>query len=637
MATNRIKGITIDIGGNTTQLTKALSNVDKSLKDTQTQLKDVNKLLKLDPSNVELLRQKQQLLGKAVADTKARQEELTKALEQAKKAGGTEENQRQQDALQRELIETNAQLKELEKQYRSCAPQLEAFATKTKQAAEATRGISTAAGVAAAGLVAMTVKSAQAADELATDAKVTGFSVEELQKLKYAADLVDVSYDTMKGSIAKLTKQMASGNKAFETLGVSITNADGSMRAATDVWYDAIQALGQVKNSTERDALSMELFGKSAMEMAGIVDDGGASLRSLGEEAEATGTIMSTDAVNDTVKFNDAIDRLKATASQSFMKAGATLAETLLPALEKLVEVVSKVLTWFANLDGTTKTIILTILGLVAALSPVLSLISTLITVLPTLKLAFAALSGPVGIVIAAVTALVTAGIALYKNWDTIKAKAKELWSSLTATFENIRKTIVDKVTNIWSKVTGTFENIKSGIISKINYLWGSVTTTFDRIKTAIVSPIEKARDFVKMIVDKIKGFFDFKITLPKIPTPHFAISPPGWRFGDLLKGSIPKLSIEWYAKAMDNGMILNGPTIFGEQNGRLLGGGERGAEVVVGAKSLMSMIRSATAGTGDVRVNVVINGNVDNYDELAQTIGEKLQQQMARQGRAFA
>lgn len=592
MASNRIKGITIDIGGNTTQLTKALSDVDKSLKDTQTQLKDVNKLLKLDPSNVELLRQKQDLLGKAVADTKTRQEELTKALEQAKKAGSTEDNQKQQDALQRELIETTAQLKDLEKQYKSCAPQLEAFASKTKQAAEATKGISTAAGVAAAGLVAMTVKSAQAADELATDAKVTGFSVEELQKLKYAADRVDVSYDTMTGSIAKLTKQMASENKAFETLGVAVKNADGSMRNATDVWYDAIEALGKVENGTERDALSMELFGKSAMEMAGIVDDGGAALRALGEEAEETGTIMSEDAVNDTVKFNDAIDKLRATASQSFMKAGASLAETLLPALEKLVEIVSKVLTWFANLDGTTKTVILTILALVAALSPVLSLISTLVTVLPTLKLAFAALNGPVGIVIAAVTALVTAGIALYKNWDVIKEKAVSLWNSIKATFQ--------------------------------------------RIWEAITSPIKKAADFVKGVVDKIKSFFQFKIELPKIKLPHFAITPRGWKLGDLLKGSIPKLGIEWYAKAMDNGMVLNGPTVFGMQGDRLLAGGERGPEVVVGAKSLMSMIRSATGG-GGVQVSVVVNGNVENYDALAETIGQKLQQQMARQERAFA
>lgn len=593
MASNRIKGITIEIGGNTTQLTKALADVDKSLKDTQAQLKDVNKLLKLDPSNVELLRQKQDLLGKAVTDTKTRQEELTKALEQAKKAGNTEENQRQQDALQRELIETTAQLKDLEKQYNKCSPALEAVSAKTGQLAEKTKGLSKVAAGAAAGMVAMTVAAAKQADELQTDAKVTGFTVEELQKLKYAADRVDVSYDTMTGSITKLTKNMASGSKSFEKLGVSITNTDGSMRDATAVWYDTIAALGQIQNETERDALSMEIFGKSAMEMAGIVDDGGAALKTLGEEAEATGTIMSGDAVADTVKFNDAIDKLKATAQQSFMKAGATLAEQLLPALEKLVGWISKALEWFANLDGTTKTVILTVLGLVAALSPVLSLISTITAVLPTLKLAFTALTGPVGAVIAAVTALVTIGITLYKNWDTIKAKAQQLWENLKATFQ--------------------------------------------RIKEAITRPIEAARDFVKGVIDKIKSFFQFKVELPKIKLPHFGITPKGWKLGDLLKGSIPRLGIEWYAKAMENGMILDTPTVMPAADGTLRGFGDAGPEVVVGAKSLMSMIRQATGGAGGVQVSVVVNGNVEDYDALADTIGQKLQQQMARAGRAFA
>ena len=593
MASNRIKGITIEIGGNTTQLTKSLEAVDKSLKDTQTQLKDVNKLLKLDPSNVELLKQKQDLLGKAVADTKTRQEELTKALEQAKKAGSTEENQRQQDALQRELIETNAQLKDLEKQYKKCAPQAEAFAAKTAAAAEKTKGLSTAAGVAAAGLVAMTVKSAQAADELLTDANVTGFTVEELQKLQYAADRVDVSYEAMKGSVTKLTKSMTDENKTLDKLGVSIRNEDGSMRDATAVWYDAIKALGKVENATERDQLSMELFGKSAMEMAGIVDDGGESLRALGEEAEQAGIIMGQDAVADAGKFNDALDKLKATATASFAKAGATLAEQLLPMLEKLVDWVSKVLSWFANLDGTTKTVILTVLALVAALSPVLSLISTIVSVLPVLKVAFAAITGPVGAVVAAITALVAIGVTLYKNWDTIKAKAQELWSNLKATFQ--------------------------------------------RIGEAIMNPINKAKDFVKGVVDKIKSFFQFKVELPKIKLPHFGITPSGWKIGDLLKGIIPRLGISWYKKAMDNGMVLTSPTIFGVQNGQLLAGGEAGPEVVVGAHSLMGMIRNATAGSGGVSVNVVVNGNVEDYDALAETIGQKLQQQMARQGRAFA
>lgn len=593
MASNRIKGITIEIGGNTTQLTKALADVDKSLKDTQAQLKDVNKLLKLDPSNVELLRQKQDLLGKAVTDTKTRQEELTKALEQAKKAGNTEENQRQQDALQRELIETTAQLKDLEKQYNKCSPALEAVSAKTGQLAEKTKGLSKVAAGAAAGMVAMTVAAAKQADELQTDAKVTGFTVEELQKLKYAADRVDVSYETMTGSITKLTKNMASGNKAFDKLGVSITNTDGSMRDATAVWYEAIEALGKVENATERDQLSMELFGKSAMEMAGIVDDGGEALKTLGEEAEATGTIMSGEAVADTVKFNDAIDKLKATAVQSFMKAGATLAEQLLPALEKLVGWISKALEWFANLDGTTKTVILTVLGLVAALSPVLSLISTITAVLPTLKIAFAAITGPVGAVVAAIGALVAVGVTLYKNWDTIKAKAQQLWENLKATFQ--------------------------------------------KIKDAITKPIEAARDFVKGVIDKIKSFFQFKVELPKIKLPHFGITPKGWKLGDLLKGSIPKLGIEWYAKAMENGMILDTPTVMPAADGTLRGFGDAGPEVVVGAKSLMSMIRQATGGAGGVQVSVVVNGNVEDYDALAATIGEKLQQQIAMEKRAFA
>lgn len=591
MATNRIKGITIEIGGNTKPLTDALKNVDKSIKDTQDQLKDVNKLLKLDPTNVELLRQKHELLGKAVADTKTRQEELTKALDQAKKAGDTAENRAQQDALQRELIETTQKLKGLTDEYKKSEPTMAAIAKKTDELSQKTKGLSTAAAGAAAGMIGMSVAAAKNADQLLTDARNTGFTVEELQKLKYAADIVDVSYESMTGSVTKLTKNMASGNKAFDTLGISITNADGSMRSATDVWYEAIAALGEVQNETERDALSMELFGKSAMEMSGIVDDGGAALKELGQEAEDAGLIMSGDAAQKASKFSDALDKLKQTAAQSFLEAGATLAEKLLPALEKLIGIVSKVLNWFANLDGTTQTVILTVLGLVAALSPLLSLISTISTVLPVLSAMFTALSGPVGIVIAAVGALVAIGVTLYKNWDTIKAKAVELWSNLKATFQ--------------------------------------------KIGDAIMKPINAAKDFVKGVVDKIKSFFSFKIELPKIKLPHFGITPKGWKLGDLLKGSIPKLGIEWYAKAMNNGVMFDRPTVMPTADG-LKGFGEAGREIVIGQSSLMSMIRQATATSG-VQVNVVVNGNVDNYDALAETIGQKLQQQMAREGRAFA
>lgn len=614
MPSNRIKGITIEIDGETSKLTDSLKQVDKSLATTQSQLKDVEKLLKLDPSNVDLLKQRQNLLAEAIGETKERQEQLKAALEQAKTAGDTEENRKQQDALQRELIETTNKLKDLEDAYKKTAPTLESISAKTGELSQKTRGLSTAAGVAAGGMLLMAKTAASNADDLATMAKQTGFTVEELQKLQYAQDLVDVSYETMTGSITKLTKSMASGSSAFETLGISITDSNGDMRSAVDVWYESIAALGAVENGTKRDQLAMDLFGKSANEMAGIIDDGGQALKDLGTEAENAGLILSEDAVNDTVAFNDALDKLKATAGASFASAGAALATSLVPALEKLVEIVSSVLEWFANLDGTTQTVILTVLALTAAISPVLGLISTLTGLAAALNVSMLPMIGTMALIVAGIAAVVAIGVTLYKNWDKIKEKA----------------------TALWEKIKSVFENIKTGITERVEAIKTKVTDVFEKVKSAITTPIEKAKEIIKGIVDKIKDFFSFKIELPKIKLPHFGITPKGWKIGDLLKGQIPKLGIEWYAKAMDGGAILDSPTIFGTAGGRLLGAGEAGPEVVVGANSLYGMIKKATASSG-VNVSVVVNGNVSDYDALAAKIGEKLQQQIARQERAFA
>jgi hypothetical protein len=131
--------------------------------------------------------------------------------------------------------------------------------------------------------------------------------------------------------------------------------------------------------------------------------------------------------------------------------------------------------------------------------------------------------------------------------------------------------------------VSNTFESVKN-----------TVTSIWNGIKTAIKTPIESARDLVKNAIDKMKGFFNFSWELPKLKLPHFnfsgkfSIDPP----------SVPKFNVEWYAKAMNRPMLLDSPTIFGMQNGRLLGAGEAGAEVVSGADKLMNMIRSAVDTT---------------------------------------
>lgn len=593
MAGSRIKGITIEIDGNTTKLSESLKKVDDSLKDTQSKLRDVNKLLKLDPTNVDLLKQKQKLLGQAVDDTRERQKKLNEALEKLKNAGNTEENQRQQDALQRELSETNVKLKDLEGQLKKCSPQMEALAAGAKDVQEKTAKMSAVAGAAAVGMLGMAASAASSADDLLTMSNVTGFSVEELQKLKYASDFIDVSFETMTGSVSKLTKNMASGADVFDKLGVSITNQDGTMRDATDVWYEAIEALGQIENETERDQVSMELFGKSAMEMAGIVDDGGEALKQLGEEAEATGNILSGEAVADAVAFNDQIDELKAKASQAFFSAGAALADTLVPALETLVDVITNVLSWFGSLDGSTQAFILTVLGLVAAISPIAGIIATIATMATTLNVAMLPMIGTIGAIVVAIGAAVAIGVSLYKNWDTIKEKAKSLWESIKTTFENIKNSISEK--------------------------------------------IEAAKEKVHSAIEKIKSFFNFSWSLPKLKMPHFSLVG---KFS-LMPPSVPKLDVQWYKKAMDGGMILNNPTIFGMMNGRFLGAGEAGSEVVVGANSLQNMIQSAVNGASStvnmpIAVDVTINGSVDDPEEFARKIGDRIAGQIRRQSGAF-
>lgn len=587
MAGSRIKGITIEIDGNVTPLQKALKDVDSSLKDTQSSLRDVNKLLKLDPKNTELLRQKHELLGKAIDGTEEKLKKEKEALEQLKSAGDTAENRKAQDALQREIIQTEQELKKLKSQYEDTTPALKKFSDQSKKVAENTKEVSAVAGGLGLAMIGNAYKSAQAADELNTLSRNLGISVEELQKMQYASDLVDVSVDQMAGSMSKLTKQMASNAPVFEKLGINIYNADGSMRDATEVWYESLEALSKVENETERDQLAMELFGKSAMDLSGIIDDGGAGLKAYGQEAEDMGLILSQDAVDGANAFNDAIDKLKATAGASFMEMGAQLAEELVPALEKVIEVATQVLSWFANLDGETQAFILTVLGLIAAISPIAGIISTITGLAASLNVAMLPMIGTIGAIVVAIGAVVAAGVALYKNWDTIKQKAGEVW-----------KTVTDK-----------FEAIKQGITEKI----------------------EAAKEKVHEVIEKIKGFFNFKWEWPKLKMPHFSVSgsanPLDW-----FSQGVPKIHVDWYAKAMKDAYLLNGATIFGAMNGKLLGGGESGKEVILGYDKFREM-----TGTS-LNINMVVNAAPGmNETVLADKVSRQIMNEVLKKKAVWA
>lgn len=177
------------------------------------------------------------------------------------------------------------------------------------------------------------------ADELNTLSKQSGFTTTELQRFEYAAELVDVSVDDIIGSAKKLKKNLVSNSAdtiaAFERIGVSVRDdVTGELRDANTIFYEVVKGLQGVENETERDTLAMQLLGKNADSLAGIIDDGGEALRKYGDEAEELGIVLSEEAVDSANKFNDSIDKIKGTAQGVFAQIGAEIAGELTPAVE---------------------------------------------------------------------------------------------------------------------------------------------------------------------------------------------------------------------------------------------------------------------------------------------------------------
>lgn len=186
---------------------------------------------------------------------------------------------------------------------------------------------------------------------------------------------------------------------------------------------------------------------------------------------------------------------------------------------------------------------------------------------------------------------------------EAIKSFVSKAW-------EAIKTYIVNPVKNAYETVKAVFTNLKNKAVEIINSLKERVSEKFNQVKEAITKPIERAKETVRGIINNIKDFFKFKVELPKIKLPHFSIKPKGWELGDLLKGSIPKLAIDWYAK----GGIFDKPTIFPTASG-MKGVGEAGPEAVTPISALQKYVQVAVdnSNTGleerlDILTNVLLN-----------------------------
>lgn len=626
-----IKGITIEFNGDTTKLDKALRQIKDSTKDIDKELRQVDKALKFNPTSVELWRQKQDLLKQKIKETENNLKEL-KNIQAQMDAKGVDKNSEAYRRVSREIIETESKLKhfksELQKvgnvKLRALSEQVKNVGANLEDAGRKMAGLSAVGAAVAASIGAVAYKSGQWADDLNTLSKRYSLSTEELQKYGAAADLVDVSVETIAKSHLKLEKSMASASKgtgsqaeAFEKLGVSVTDADGNLRDGDTVWQETIAALGTMSNETERDALAMQIMGKSAADLNPLIEDGGETYKQVADTfAKYNLEVVDQETLDKANEFNDQIDTIKAVGVVAFQTIGTQLAGYLAPALEKVVDWVGKFAEWLSNLDPKVLTVIGVIGALVAGIAPLLLIlgkiafaVSSIMSLASTLGVTIGALASPIGIAIAVIGALIAVGILLYKNWDKIKAFAVSLKDKIVQTFTNIK-----------DKVVSTVQNMIQTVKDKWTALKTFATDTFNRIKDAIVTPIKTAIDKVKSIIDKVKGFFPIKVgkLLSGLKLPHFKLTGK-FSLKDL---TVPHLSVDWYK----TGGIFDSPSVIGV--------GEAGAEAVVPLDKLWSKLDNLQGG----ETNIVININGANKDpvQIAQEVKRILIKEVKGQNLAF-
>lgn len=317
----------------------AVENINKDIRVLGSEMKKVSADFNANGASLEALTSKQDVYEKQAAELTNKIKLMSAALDNAKNTFG--ENSDKVKDWEIKLNNAQAELYKTEKNVKDTKEEIDKFGKEVDEAGDKTEKAADQAGllkkIFAGGMLANVASDAlravvsklkdlareafDTADNLKKMSDVTGRSVEELQQLQYVGDDVGVSLDTITSAQSKFTRAMGEAQKgtknqleAFEKLGVEYQNADGTLRNSTIVMYEAFNALGKMGNETERDALALELMGRSAMELNPLIKAGSEELYRLSTEAKNAGAVMSEDAVNALDAAGDALDHVKQSA-----------------------------------------------------------------------------------------------------------------------------------------------------------------------------------------------------------------------------------------------------------------------------------------------------------------------------------
>jgi phage-related minor tail protein len=560
MAGNKIVGITIDIEGKTSGLTKSLQEANSAISKTSAALKDVDKALQLDPTNVELLAQKEQLLNTQIEQTNNKLEIMQQVATDANAALERGDiSQEQYASLTAEISRTNSELGSLNEQADENAQAMQDIEDGVDGAAdemdelsdaseETGKGLETlkvtaeavgaamaaafAAAVSAAkevgqALIDSTMETAAFADEMMTMSSKTGLSTDTLQELTYAAELLDVDVGTVTGSMTKMEKTMSSAAEAnekyreaqaeldaqlaegkitrdewveaseaaeaatvtaYDKIGVAVQNADGSFRSAEEVFWDTIDALGEIEDPVERDLAAMELMGKSAKELNPLIEAGSGAFRELAEEAHETGYVMNEDTLDAFGAFDDQMVRF----NNATDNAQHALGGILLPMLGDLASDGTDYLNEFAQAVSSSG-------GDVDAIGDAISKI--LPKVFETVNKIAPKIFKLIGQVVDNILQIFIDNLPQFVNtaMDIIKALADTLLKP-----DNIKKIIDAAVNIVLTLVEYIIQNLPLIIEAAIKIIVAVVQGLTEALPKLIPAIIEALKTIVKTLIDNL-------------------------------------------------------------------------------------------------------------------------------------
>jgi phage-related protein len=349
----------------------------------------------------------------------------------------------------------------------------------------------------------MTVGASQYADNILTMSSVTGMSTDSLQAYQYAAELVDVSMETLTASMAKNVKSMSNAKDetkgvgaAYSKLGVDVRGSNGELRDAETVYWEAIDALGKISNETERDALAMQIFGKSARDLNPLIDQGSAGIAALTDEARSMGAIMSGDALDALGQFDDSMQRLQSGGAA----VKSALGMVLLPQLQILADdgvgLLGKFTTGIMEANGDWEQIS-------AIMSDTISgLVDTLMKVLPDI------IRLGMDIVMSLVKAIVA-------NLDTIVKAASDIVMTLLQGLIKVLPSLAQgAVQLVMALVNGIIENLPALLEAALQVVVTLATGIAEALPELIPALVETVMVMVQTLIDNMPMILDAALQL---------------------------------------------------------------------------------------------------------------------------